>query len=468
MKKSYQNILMSSILSLLTMGVYAQFSSQNITMLSNWDDTTVPAEGFYGIRYNGIWGYAANGNEYAIIGATTGTYIINVTNPAAPVVADFVPGCRVDCIWRELKTYQNYLFMVSDDSPPNCLQVADLSYLPDSVHIVHQDDAIIETVHTIFIQGNYLYGASPRGGAVGVSASMAVYDITNPATPILKRKLNQDDPGVGGAHDMLAVKDTVYVSAGFDGLHIYTYDGVANQFTKLASVTSYPDAGYNHSSALTSDSKTLVVADEVPTGLALKNFDVTNFSNISFPAVYRSTPNSTATPHNPFMVNGHHCVVAYYQDGVQIFDVSNAAAPVRTGFFDTNPTNGAGLPNPNYSGAWGAYVELPSGLIISSDMQNGLFVLDASVALGVTNSPALSASFNVFPNPCVNETQVHLNGYKQGMIKIADIAGKVVYESAITENQKVVTIATDKFAKGAYIVELENQNNIARKKLIKQ
>ncbi|MBK8847559.1 MAG: choice-of-anchor B family protein [Bacteroidetes bacterium] len=468
MKKSYLIILMSTILSLLTMGVYAQFSSQNITMLSNWDDTTVPAESFYGIRYNGIWGYAANGYEYAIIGATTGTYIINVTNPAVPVVADFVPGCRVDCIWRELKTYQNYLFMVSDDSPPNCLQVADLSFLPDSVHIVHQDDAIIETVHTIFVEGNYLYGASPRGGAVGNSATMAVYDITNPASPVLKRELNQDDPNVGGAHDMLAVNDTVYVSAGFDGLHIYTYDGVANQFTKLASVTTYPDAGYNHSTALTDDSKTLVVVDEVPTGLAIKNFDVTNFSNITIPAVYRSTPNSTATPHNPFMINGNHCVVAYYQDGVQIFDVSNVAAPVRTGFFDTNPTDGAGLPNPSYSGAWGAYVELPSGIIVSSDMQNGLFVLDASVALGTSNTPQANSSFNVFPNPCRDFTQLHLSGYKQGTIKIMDVAGKVISETIIAENQNVYSIATDKFAKGAYLVELSNANSIIRKKLIKQ
>ncbi|HEY6437115.1 MAG TPA: hypothetical protein VIY47_11045, partial [Ignavibacteriaceae bacterium] len=170
----------------------AQYSSQNISLLSNFDDVTVPAEPGYGIRYNGIWGWADGaGKEYACIGASNGVYIVEVTNPATPMQRDFIPGCVVNCIWRELKTYNNYLYMVSDDFGPNCLQIADLSYLPDSVHIVHQSDQILTQSHTIFIDGNKLYCGAPTGNAVGgATEQMAVFSLANPASPLLLRKLS--------------------------------------------------------------------------------------------------------------------------------------------------------------------------------------------------------------------------------------------------------------------------------------
>ncbi|MBP7437180.1 MAG: hypothetical protein KBA16_05615 [Bacteroidia bacterium] len=37
-------------------GASAQFSFQNINLLSNFDDPTVPAEPVYGIRYQSCWG----------------------------------------------------------------------------------------------------------------------------------------------------------------------------------------------------------------------------------------------------------------------------------------------------------------------------------------------------------------------------------------------------------------------------
>lgn len=456
------------ILLLITSIAYAQYPSQNVTLLSTWDDITVPAESYYGIRYNGIWGWTSpNGMEYAIIGATTGTYIINVSNPATPVVCDFVPGCRVDCIWRELKTYQNFLFMVSDDSPPNCLQVADLSYLPDSVHVVHESDNIIETAHTIFIDDHYLYAASPRGGVVGNSASMAVYDIINPATPVLLRKLNQDDPSVGGVHDMLVKNDTVYASAGFDGLHIYLYDTGANVFTIYNSVTVYPGSGYNHSTAITTDSKTLVVADEVPTGLPLKTFDITDFSNITIPTTFRSTQASTATPHNPFMMKDNYCVVSYYQDGVQIFDVSNPAAPVRTGYIDTNPTDGLGLPNPSYSGSWGSYVEFPSGNIVASDMQNGLFVIDPTMSLGITSAASNSNNLIVYPNPVQNFLQLHFSTAAIYNVELMDITGKTIF-SKVTNGSQVVNFDMSNINKGIYIIKASNDDTSFVKQVVKQ
>ncbi|MEO8147755.1 MAG: choice-of-anchor B family protein [Bacteroidia bacterium] len=450
----------------------AQFTSQNISLLSTFDDLTVAPEPYYGIRYNGVWGWAdGNGKEYAIIGATNGVYIVEVTNPAAPVQRDFVPGCVVGCIWRELKTYNNYLYMVSDDGGPNCLQIADLSYLPDSVHIVHQSNQIITRSHTIFIDGNKLYFGIPRGNAVGGgSEQMAVFSLANPASPVLLRKLSDDYPLIDDIHDMYVRNDTVYASASWGGLHIYKFNA-NNTFTEINSITSYPSQGYNHSSVLTDNSKTLIFTDEVPTGLPLKAYDITDLQNIVFGSTFSSTPTSTATPHNPFMMNDHYCVVAYYQDGLQIFDVSNPANVVRTGFFDTNPTDGAGLPEPDYSGCWGAYTELPSGNILASDMQNGLFVLDASNALGIPPHGIPKNEVAIYPNPVYNNLELDINLLRDEnlSIEIFDVTGKNVFskQEHLLPGKSVLNLNIENLSTGIYTLKIKGDEFNAVKQVVK-
>lgn len=453
-----KNYLIALFIVLTKATSWAQFASQNITMLSKFDDTTVPSEPTFGIRYNGIWGWADGaGQEYACIGATNGVYIVDVTLPNAPVQRDFIPGCVTNCIWRELKTYQNYLYMVSDDGGPNCFQIADLSYLPDSVHIVYKSDSIFRRSHTIFIDGNKLYCGYVTGGVFGGSTSMAVFSLADPTMPLLLRKLSDDDPAIGLVHDMYVRNDTVYASAAFDGLQIYHFDSISIQFTKLASITNYPFSGYNHSSALTSDSHTLIFTDEVNAGLPLKAYNIADLQNMTLGSTFRSTPNSTATPHNPFMVNDYDLVVAYYQDGLQLFDVSNPANVVRTGFFDTSPNDGVGLPNPNYSGCWGAYVDLPSGLILASDMQNGLFVLDASAILATPSITTEPNSISVFPNPANDILNIKLKTKSSDLtVQIFTVTGTIVsnnYQHA-NATQSNLKINLQGLTNGIYVVKV--------------
>ena len=452
--------------------VNAQFPSQNITMLSNFDLPSVPSEPTFGIRYNGIWGWHDGaGNEYGFIGATNGVFIVDVTNPTTPVQRDFVPGCVTGCIWRELKTYQNYLYMVSDDGGPNCLQIADLSYLPDSVHIVYQSDSIFRRSHTIFIDGDKLYCGYVTGGVFGGSTSMAVFSLANPALPLLLRNLLDDDPSIGQVHDMYVRNDTVYASAAYDGLQIYRFDTIINQFTKLASLTNYPFSGYNHSSVLTSNSNTLIFADEVNPGLPLKAYDITDLQNMTLGSTFRSTPTSTATPHNPFMANDHDLVVAYYQDGIQLFDAGNPANIVRTGFFDTSPNNGAGLPNPNYSGCWGAYVDLPSGLILASDMQNGMFVLDAGSILATPYITSENNIVAVYPNPAADILKLNLNTNTNDLvIAIYNLSGVLLSTKKVTAdigNTTTVSMDVKELTDGVYVVKITGNNYSAIQKFTK-
>jgi len=53
--------------------------------------------------YADIWGYAANGREYALMGVTGGTSIIDVTDPANPVEVEFIPGPTAPPYeWRDI------------------------------------------------------------------------------------------------------------------------------------------------------------------------------------------------------------------------------------------------------------------------------------------------------------------------------------------------------------------------------
>lgn len=412
----------------------AQFDFQNITLLANWFDPAVQPEPVYQIKYSGIWGWAdGTGNEYAIIGSSDGYYFVNVTNPAAPVVSDYVAGTHTLCIWREIKTYSHYAYLISDDGPANTFQIVDLQYLPDSVHVVHNSNTIFARAHTLYIDGNKMYCASVKGGSqFGTNTSMAVFSLANPEVPVLLRKLSDDFTlPTSPAHDMYVRNDTVFVSAGYDGLFIFRYDEGTNHFVYLGSITAYPAQGYNHSSALTDDGHTLVFADEVPDGLPCKTADVSDFNNLSVNTTFSS--NVGATPHNPFIV-GKTCYIAYYQDGLQVFDVSNVNSPFRVGYFDTYYQNPAGsYLNPPYQGAWGAYPYLPSGNCLVSDMQNGLFVLDVSAVQSVKSVAA--AAFDIYPNPVTagSDLQFSFRGMENsGTFVLNDISGRTIAEETIS------------------------------------
>ena len=92
----------------------------------------------------------------------------------------------------------------------------------------------------------------------GVAFSMAVYSLTNPASPALIRTLNQDIPSINYVHDMYVRNDTIFASAGYQGLRILRLN-TNNTFSSLGSLTTYPGSGYNHSSFLTSNAQTLVL-----------------------------------------------------------------------------------------------------------------------------------------------------------------------------------------------------------------
>ncbi|MCC7246004.1 MAG: hypothetical protein IT269_10015, partial [Saprospiraceae bacterium] len=75
-----------------------------------------------------VCGYAANGREYGLLGASKGLIIMECTNPDQPVNIVQVPG--PDNLWKEIKTYSHYAYVTSEGG--GGLQIVDLSALPSA------------------------------------------------------------------------------------------------------------------------------------------------------------------------------------------------------------------------------------------------------------------------------------------------------------------------------------------------
>lgn len=438
------------------------YSASNINLLSITNPET--GTNSYGDKYSGCWGWfqSAKNREYAILGSQSGTYFVDVTNPSSPVICDYVAGKRTGCTWREVKTYQNYCYSVSDDAAPNSFQIMDMSYLPDSVHVVYDSKTLFERAHTIWVDGNKLYaGGITRSN--GNAYSMAVYSLVNPASPTLIRALNQDIPSITYVHDMFVRNDTIFASAAYQGLRVLRLTA-SNTFTSLGSLTTYPGSGYNHSSSLTSNGQYLVFTDEVPDGLPIKFCNVTNLSNIQVLATRQQFANQT-TPHNPFVIGNRWAVLASYQDGLQVYDLTNPSNPTLAGYFDTYPQGGGNTGNYGndaYDGLWGAYPYLPSKNIIALDMKNGLFMLNfPSLTTNINEVASANTNFILYPNPAKNHVTFNLpSGIQDDMqLTVKSIDGKTVLSKTITNTyqaqENYFTVDTKDLPSGLYFVTLK-------------
>ncbi|MBK7570390.1 MAG: choice-of-anchor B family protein [Bacteroidetes bacterium] len=443
------------VIALLTsMMANAQFTFQNIALLGQFNDTTVVAEPVYGIRYQSCWGWVhpTTLHEYGVIGSTAGTYIIDVTDPANLIQSDYIPHRQTDAIWHEYKTFGNYLYIISDDGGNNSLQIADLSTLPDSANVIYDSNSIFTHSHTLFIDGSKLYVASVS--STGNFSSMNVYSLANPALPSLLRRLDDDFPAIGSVHDMFVSNDTVYASCGYDGLYIFHYDEILNQFVNLGSLTNFPTSRYNHSSDLSPNHQILYMCDEVPDGMPFSIVDVSDISNPTVLSTMSTNPG--CTPHNPY-VEGDLLYMAAYQDGLYVYDISVPSSPVQIGYFDTHPQNPTGTyPSPAYQGCWAAYTKLPSGNILASDMQLGLFVLDVSGLPTSVKNENLNTGISIYPSPAINELFVKIeNPTGSQSITLTDITGKIV----LTENAEmnnINKISVNEIAAGQYTVTIRD------------
>ena len=327
------------------------FLSDNINLLFNWSDSSLP-QNYLGGSYTDVYGVAINGGEYAVIGSTMGTHIIDVTIPTQCLEVAFIPGAFQGngVSHRDFFSMDNYLYGVCDQGT-STLQIIDISNLPNSVSLVYNSDSLISTSHNLFIDilNKKLY-----------STNGDVLDISNPTNPSFLFHMGFS------FHDLYVENDTGYFNCTSNGLQIYEMTTNTPQY--VGSLTSYPQQGTNHSGW--KKDNTYILADENH-GLSLKVIDVSDLSNLSVIALFNSGVDSNSIAHN-LIIRDNFVYVSYYHDGLQIFDITDPTNPIKAGYYDTYlPDNHNG-----YAGNWGVDPQLPSGIILVSDVQSGLFVLE--------------------------------------------------------------------------------------------
>ncbi|HQW11741.1 MAG TPA: choice-of-anchor B family protein [Saprospiraceae bacterium] len=449
-----QLTILAFLLFKISSAVAQEYDHNKVELLGHWQQQ--------GLRYSSCWGYEENGRQYAIVGGSDGTYYVDITNTDSLKLVDFTDSPIKKATWREYKTYGKYLYAVSDDSGPNVMQIVDLSFLPDSVHIVYEGQDYLRQGHTIFIEGDYLYVGIRR--KPGKTNAMTVFDLKeDPTHPKELRSLEDDGIQISQVHDMFVRNDTIYASCGYDGLYIFTFKD--NKFKAVGSYTDYPFAGYNHSSILSPDGKTLIFTDEVPGSLPAKSIDVSDVSNPT-PLDTFYSQSGKATLHNPFLINSRFFVMASYLDGMQVFDYSNPKKIKLTGYFDTYYQIDGSATTGDYDGVWSVYPWLSNGNIIAVDMKNGLYVLDASAAydtssIAVKRDVGSVGDVRIYPNPTQGEVRFTLPSDYRGeaTFKMMSTAGQQVNQWKMDVNaNQLVRLELPLVANGNYILTIAIKN----------
>jgi choice-of-anchor B domain-containing protein len=321
---------------------------------------------FSGEQFNAVWGYTRpDGREYSVVGARTAIRIYDITDPWNPTIAFNKTGLT-STVWREFKSYRNYVYGVCDNCGNQGLFIINMDSL--YTNEFRQQVDTFSSAHNIYIDTSNarLYIVGARNWKTNASAGVYIYSLANPANPSLLKFYN-----LGGryAHDIFVRDNIAYSSEGYNGTYVYDMNNV-NNITLLSSTAV--KTGYHHSNWLSDDGQYLYSAREVPTGLPLSVYKMNNNlpqNPVDFSPQYANIPN-VVTAHNPFVFK-NKLFVSYYKDGLIVFDLANPYNPKTLAYYDTfGPTNDPG----GYDGAWGVFPYYNSGSIVVSDITNGFYV----------------------------------------------------------------------------------------------
>ena len=319
-------------------------------------------------QYNDIWGFVGkDGIEYAILGTTTGTAIYSLKDPKNPKRDTFIPGNT--SIWRDMKSYKNHVYVTADQGNQGVL-IINMTNAPSKITYKYSrlpaptsvNPGNVGNCHNLWIDEKgfmYLSGCSPQSGGV------LIYDLN----------VNPDEPTFVGAadavysHDNYVRNDTLYSAEIYAGNFSVYHIKDKKNIIRLASQPT--TTRFTHNVWLSDDHKYLFTTDEKPQG-KVDAYSVGNPSDIKLLHSFRPPVllNQNSLPHNTHYIKnakGSFIVTSWYEEGVSVADVSDPSNMVEVGIGRT--TKGG-------NGCWGAYPYLPSGLILASDMDNGLFVYE--------------------------------------------------------------------------------------------
>jgi hypothetical protein len=353
-----------------------------------------------GIRFSDIYG---DGN-IAVQGSynCNGVFIYDISNAEAPVLSNWYnPGNNKQFLEAIVIGNRGYfgtgvgnggvhIVDLTDPTNPVLLGVVDSTH--GNGHNVVHEMLVFDQADKRYLLENY--------NSTGITP-LRIIDITEPANPIFKWSVTPS--GSGWVHNMI-LRGNRLITSQYSGnrLEFYDLSNLANQPPTYQ--TSIIGNSQNHSAWTSEDGNYLYSARELIDG-DLRVYDIHDpFQPVLIRAIRAGDLGINAIcPHNP-VVMGNKLYVAWYQAGLQVFDITTPSNPVRVGQYDTflpqfAPTqeeikklqaqepwdmmcgSGSGaqsfLPS-NYDGAWAVYPFLGEDKVLTGDVRSGIFVLDVT------------------------------------------------------------------------------------------
>ena len=332
---------------------------------------------------NDSWGWTDpdSGNEYALMGLNNGTAFLDITDPLNPVYLGKLPTHTTSSIWRDVKTYNNHAFIVSEANGHG-MQVFDLTRLRNVQNppVQFTEDAHYDgfgDAHNIVINEDTGYAYAV--GTQLFNGGPHFINIQNPLNPIGEGGFAMDDY----SHDAQVVTYT-----GPDTEHLGKEILIGSNETIISivditdksnpiglSTISYEQRAYTHQGWFTEDQSHFILGDELDEAQIGFNtrtiiFDFSDLDNPQFKFEYYGP--EAAIDHNGY-VKGNEFYLANYTAGLRIIDVSSVASSQmqETAYFDTYPSSNSA----NFNGVWNVYPYFSSGTILVSDIDRGLFLL---------------------------------------------------------------------------------------------
>ncbi len=339
----------------------------------------LPLASIGGGQGNDIWGWTGcGGREFALMGRTNGSAFVEITDPENPIYLGNLPTHSSNSTWRDIKTYLNYAFIVSEASSHG-MQVFDLNQLCD---VSNPPVTFAETAHYNGFSNTHNIAINMQSGfayAVGTntcSGGLHMVNIQNPTSPTFAGCFSSD----GYTHDTQCVNyngpdpdhqgKEICFSSNEDTL---TITDVTNKAAPVQiSRTGYSGSAYTHQGWLTPNHRFFAMDDELDELFSGHNTRTRfwNVTNLDAPVIQVSYDGVTpAIDHNLYVAGGL-VYQANYRSGLRILGVSGGVVQ-EVGFFDIYPTSDSA----SFNGAWSVFPFFRSGIVVVSGIEQGLFVL---------------------------------------------------------------------------------------------
>lgn len=362
--------------------------------------SNIDYQALHDANLNDIWGYEdEDGNEYAIVGTTKGTSIVDVTDPLNPLEIYWLEG--LESVWRDPKVHGDYAYVTTEAEEG--MTIIDLSPLPGSAVLTStifmgEGGTTWESAHNCFVDESgylYVFGANyGEGGAI-------IYEVnTTPMNPVQVGIFDN-----WYVHDGYARNDTLYLAHVYDGF--LSLVDVSNKSNPLLLGTKITSNAFTHNIWPSDDGGVVYTTDELPDSY-VTSYDISDPTNIIELDRVQSSPGANVIPHNTFVLNDY-LVTSYYVDGITIHDATHPYNLIEVAAYDTYPGQ-----TPTYDGSWGVYPYLNSGIILAADMTEGLFILSPTYAKASylegtvtdqsTSSPLLNVSVQIESNDQIENT----------------------------------------------------------------